>query len=85
MDSEIKKLKEEIQKNYKAFSEKKFPKSDTGKFVVLKDTEIIAKKNTKEEAMQFAEKTIKDKIYSIQQINPQKVDLGFASYALRTS
>ncbi len=78
-------LKAEIQKNYKVFSREKFPEGDAGKFVVLKDAKIIVKMDTIEDAVKFADKTFKDELYSIQEINPQKLDLGFISYVLRAN
>ena len=80
-----KELKAEIQKNYEVFSREKFSEDDTGKFVVLKDAKIIVTMDTIEDAVKFSEKTFKDELYSIQEINPQKLDLGLISYALRTN
>ena len=79
----LSKMREEVDRNYKAFKKMKFDAGDKGKFALLKDTEVITILSSREEAIRAGEERYPDGLYSFQEIDAQPVDLGVWSHALR--
>ena len=79
-----KKLEAELTINYEAFKKMSFPKTDGGKFALLKGGKLVEIFANKLDAHKMAKTTLcKDGIYSIQKINDIQHDLGYMSHALR--
>lgn len=81
----IEEEKKEVRENYEAFSKMKFNLAESRKFAILKNKEVIEIFDTKSDAEKTASILYKDNIFSIQQIDPQRFDLGYAGYALHTN
>ena len=81
-----KEIKEEIAQNYKAFSERSFEQADKGKFALMHKGELMYILDTKADAYKMGIHSFKYAgTFSIQEILPLPIDLGFMSYALRPS
>lgn len=74
----------EIERNYSQFLMLKdtIDKSHENDFVIMKDGRIIQFCQTILEADSKAKELFQDGIYSIQQVNPKPVELGFFSHAI---
>jgi hypothetical protein len=77
-------ISEEVDLNYEAF-QKLLPTIDPEnreKFALMKDQRILGFYSSAEDARTAAESFIEDKLYSIQQVTPGIIDLGFFNYAV---
>ena len=77
----------EVDKNYEAFSQKikeegGIDSSLIGKFALMKGEKIIDYFNTWEDAYKAGEIAYKDKLFSIQEITRDSINLGYYSYAI---
>tara|TARA_Y100000294_G_C8330690_1_gene246585 strand:- start:258 stop:560 length:303 start_codon:yes stop_codon:yes gene_type:complete len=73
-----------VDENYEAFK-KMLPgllDEQEGKFVVLRDREMVASFDTVSDAVVFASRTYEDGLFSIQQVKKEAVDLGYFSHAM---
>lgn len=75
-------LQKEIDNNYDSFKQMAFEAKDKGKFALLQGGQLVEIMSSKEDCHKLAQKTLGGKPYSIQEILPDKKDLGFMSYAL---
>ena len=81
----IEKQQEEVNKNYEVFKEQlpEIIDENIGKFVLMKGGKIIEYYSTDEDAMKAGQLVFSDKIFSVQEVKDQKIDLGFYSnYAI---
>lgn len=78
-------IQQEIEKNFQYFSQQEFSKERYGTFAIIKSCKIIEILDTRNDAKKLAEEKYKDGVYSIQEIQPRKIDLGFISLALRSN
>lgn len=76
-----------VDRNYEAFKGllPDMLKEHPGKFVVMRDGEVIETFDTVRDAVVFGTKTYDDGLFSVQEITDTAVDLGFFSHALRYS
>lgn len=75
----LEEIQKEIDRNYETFS-RELPNifnSYNNKYVLLKNAEIIDYFDTIDDAIKYAEYRFKDKLYSIQKVNEQPVNLGY--------
>ncbi|HIJ44063.1 MAG TPA: hypothetical protein HPP50_03795 [Rhodospirillaceae bacterium] len=73
-----------VDENYEAFK-KMLPsllEEKEGKFVVLRNREMVASFDTIADAIVFASRTYEDGLFSIQQVKKEAVDLGYFSHAM---
>ncbi len=83
MSSE-KEIQAAVDKNFAAFQAKlpKLVKLYLGKYVLLRDGEVVHAFDSAADAMIFGEEKYPDGLYSIQEVTEQAVDLGFFSHAV---
>ena len=76
---------EAVDRNYEAFRAMlpDLLRTLPGKFVLLRDGEVVESFDTARDALLYAEKAFDDDLYSIQQVTDQVVDLGYFSHAVR--
>lgn len=72
-----------VDENYIAFSEMlpELIKTNAGKFVVMREKEIVEYFDTFRDAMVYGSKTYNDGLFSVQEITQKTVDLGWFSHA----
>lgn len=81
-------LNEQISSNYRAFQKVIYPNLDasyTGKYVVLKDGEMIQAFDTARDAVLFGQAEYPDGLFSIQHVSTVVVDQGYFQHAVSTS
>ena len=76
-------LEEQISKNHEAFKAMSFSEFDKGKFALLRNGELVETLTSRADAHKMAAKLFDDGVYSIQEIFPMRIDLGYMSHALR--
>ncbi len=74
---------EEVDNNFEAFKEKlpEIIKEHKDEYALIKNKEILGYYKDFESALEYAEKTISDNIFSIQEVQDMEINLGFYSYA----
>lgn len=72
----------EVRKNYMAFSKMGFRHEDSGKFALLRDGKLVEILETCADAHAMGRALYQGIPYSVQEINPLVIDLGFMSHAL---
>ena len=78
------KLKAEVDANFAAFNKISFKDSDTGKFALLRDCELVMLLDSYSACCILGDKKYADGLYSVQEImGGFEDDLGFMGYALR--
>lgn len=82
--AEHKEKLEEIEANFKAFQEllPSIINLYSGKFVLMRKTEVIEYFDSAGDALTYAESMYEDGIYSIQEITREVADLGYFSHAV---
>lgn len=72
-----------VDENYKAFSEKlpELMKNYAGKFVVMRNKEVMGFFDTSRDAMIHGTRTYPDGLFSVQEVTQKIVDLGWFSHA----
>jgi len=83
MSSPVEEKQRIIDENYKVFSEKlpALIKTHAGKFVVMRNKEIVGTFDTARDAMIHGTKIYQDGLFSIQEVTQKAVDLGWFSHA----
>ena len=80
------KQQKEVDKNFDAFQKKvkedKLDNSSKGKFALMKNGKIIDYFNTWEDANKAGEIAYEDKLFSIQEVSDEIINLGYYSYAV---
>ena len=76
-------LEKEIRANYSAFVKMRFDKIEKGRFAILKDGKLVEVMVSKNDAHKMARLLFPEGIYSIQEIDPEPLDMGFMNHALR--
>lgn len=77
------KLKKEVNDNFKKFDSMHFDLSQKGKFALMRHGEVVEIMADRFDAVKLAKHIFEDGIYSVQEIHPEPITLGFRSYALR--
>ena len=79
-----KKQESEVEKNFKVFQKilDEIEPTNYGKFALMKNGEIKEFFNTWDDANKAGEVAYEDKIFSIQEVTREIVDLGYYSYAV---
>ncbi len=78
------KLKAEVDVNYITFTKMSFKERDTGKFALLRNSELVEILASHSECCILGDKKYADGVYSVQEIMGDfEDDLGFIDYALR--
>ena len=78
-------MEREIKQNYEAFAQMEFKPEDTNKFALLSRKKLLCILDTRADAHKLGKILCKDEVYSMQEINPPKIELGSIPYALRTN
>ena len=76
-------IEKEIKQNFEVFSKTAFNIKNKGKFVLLRNGKVIEIMDTRIDAHKMGNQLYEDKVFSVQEISPAEVDLGYMSYALR--
>lgn len=78
-------LQLEIEKNQKAFQAQihDLVKHHRGRYALLRNEEIVGIYDTVRDAQMTGNKFFEDGLYSVQKIDPEPVNLGFYSHAMR--
>lgn len=73
---------EEVDRNYKAFKKmlSDLIKSDEGRFALLHNAELLACFDTNRDAQQAGMKLLGGKLYSVQKVTKEAIDLGHFSH-----
>ena len=76
-------LEREISKNYEAFSKMGFTAEYTGKFALMHREKLVDILDSRADAHKLAQVKIgENSLYSVQEINPRPLDLGFQQHRL---
>ena len=74
-------IQQEVDRNYVAFQKMVFPTHDKGKFAILRDGKVVEIMNNSADAHKMARRIFEDRIYSVQEIGADPVELGWYSYS----
>ena len=75
-------IEREIRQNYQVFIKLSFRTEDKHKFALLHKGKLVDILETRADAHTMGQSLYKDGIYSVQEIDPPKIDLGYMSRAL---
>ena len=79
---------QQVDQNYEAFKEilAQLMKTDAHRFALIHNQKVIACFDTSRDAMQAGRKLLNGKLFSVQEVTEESVDLGYHSHVslLRT-
>lgn len=75
-------LEQEVEENYQEFLKMTFHKEDSGKWALLRRGKVADTLEAKTDADKLGSALYKDGLYSLQQIDSKKIDMGYATYCL---
>lgn len=80
----IRSREEEIRRNLDFFLTKReeLLRDHKGRYVLLRDRRVVGIYDTMRDARLTGERFFKDKVFSIQKVDPTAVNLGFYSHAV---
>ncbi len=83
-DEKSRKQREQVELNFKAFSEKlpELINIQMNKYALMRDGEIVEIYNSWEDAYKTGLRFYEDELFSVQKITNSSVDLGFFSHAV---
>ena len=78
-------IQKEVDRNFKAFQERlpDLVLREAGRFALMKSGECVDFFDTARDAQTAGRMLYQDGIFSVQAVNPEAVDLGWYSHALR--
>ncbi len=81
----LEKIQEQVDQNYEFFATTLLPeliRTSAGKWVLLRNRELVAVFDTARDAVVAGEKLYEDELFSIQKVTTRIADLGWFSRAL---
>ena len=84
MNMDREKIQQEVDENYRFFQahKREIGVENLDKFVLMRDKEFVGFYSTKEDAVTAGRSQFADRVFSVQKVSDDVVDLGSVAYAL---